>query len=52
MNREEFIKAIKKLHVPPYLYNLEGSGRNDLPLPSLRDYFPKYRFSRPANALP
>ena len=29
MNREEFIKAIKKLHVPPYLYNLEGSGRND-----------------------
>ena len=29
MNREELIKAIKKLHVPPYLYNLEGSGRND-----------------------
>ena len=29
MDRKEFIKKVKKLRIPNYLYNIDGVGRDD-----------------------
>lgn len=29
MDRTEFIKIMKKKHIPNFYYNIEGTGRND-----------------------